>query len=251
MVEVEPTQTVRVENRSFIEKYGTPLAIALGLLLIVGGITLGIRTNREANKELADYNPVYLTPESSTNSPVVSPSAAVTPSESQVVVAEVTPSPIPTKTTTKKSIPKVAGTATSKVAPVIKSSPLPAYTPTQSQLSDYQPVVPLSDYQPQFSAPSPEAKQTISVTITVGDSRYSVEVSPGSTILQSMQSARSQGLNFTTKSFTGLGEMVTEINGQSQTNSQYWTFTVNGAFSQSGISSRTLNAGDVINWTLS
>ena len=75
------------------------------------------------------------------------------------------------------------------------------------------------------------------------------ELKESQTVWGIMQTLRLQGLNFQSKSYQGLGEMITEIagipNGQ---NGRYWFLYVNSKKSPVGASSYQLNPGDVIEW---
>lgn len=258
----EQTTTKTVVHDKSLSRMATPLIIALGLLLVAGGIIFGLRQDKPI-VSLPDYSPKYASP-SPTPSPVASPatptpsaSPVASPSASPTVVIQPTPShkskrhtyKHPKRAKAKKSVavaPIVKGVATSK--PVASQpSPLPTFLP------EYQPVVSLPDFQPQYvqPSPSPTAKQTVTVHLSVAGRSYTTEVQPGATVLQVFQSLTSQGLSYKTKSFSGLGELVTEINGQAENGSQYWKYSLNGIFATKGVSNQTVSEGDMIVWTLS
>lgn len=53
-----------------------------------------------------------------------------------------------------------------------------------------------------------------------------------------------------TKTYSGLGEEVTSINGLVADSHHYWAFYVNGKLAQVGASSYTTNSRDTITWKL-
>jgi hypothetical protein len=222
--------------------------IGLGVLLIVGGIALGLR-NHDSSKivDLPDY---------SVETPGPSGEVSETPAESPTPTEESAsptpaspdnqPSSAPVVAKSSSQTRKVAAqpvkkiTATSTVQPV--SSSLPEYSPV------YQAVVGLPEYQPQVSSPSPTA-QTITIRLVTPGHTYTIEAYQTVTVAALMQAARSQGFSYETKQFS-FGSLVTSINGQSEGNGKYWTFTKNGDFSQLGIDAQTVSNGDVIAWSL-
>jgi hypothetical protein len=53
-----------------------------------------------------------------------------------------------------------------------------------------------------------------------------------------------------TKDYSGLGEMVTSINGKAADSKHFWAFYINGQQSQQGASSYITKANDKITWKL-
>ncbi len=53
-----------------------------------------------------------------------------------------------------------------------------------------------------------------------------------------------------TKSYKGIGELVTSIDGVKADSKHFWSFYVNGKQSQTGASSYTTKSGDKITWKL-
>ncbi len=240
------TETVVTPNRLSLG----PIAMGLGLLLILGGIALGISRNKEDVDKLPEYNAMYNGTSVPTAVQSPSPSAATNPSA--VAVVEVSPTPVNQPATNPTSIIKT----TKKVAAAVK--PLPQFTPTSAaatnpspSLPAYQPVVALPDYTPQHISPSPSPSPMTSVTLAAGGKNYSVSVRASATVYDVMQTASAQGFSFEVKDYSGLGKMVISINGVSQTGERFWTYTINGASASLGISSQTVKQGDVIVWTLS
>lgn len=261
------------------EKWLVPVAVGLGLLLIVGGIALlGLKKKQVA--QLPDYSPVFVTPQAS---PSVSPSASPTPE----------PSPTPTQmpaepenqtkggiangtvkgtTTVKKQamcatgylscndMVNASGRTTKPTSAPQQPLALPAYEPQYigSELPSYQPnsgTSQLANYQPQYEplpspSPTPTVKQTISVSLVVPGKTYALEVRKDATVLELFQTAKSQGLSYATQSYSGLGEQITQINGQSQGDGKYWLYSINGRFATKGASVQTVNENDRVTWEL-
>lgn len=223
--------------------------IGLGVLLIIGGIALGLRS-KDNGSEIVDL-PEY-TPIEASASPGQSPDATQ-PSPSE----EAQPSAAPVAS----SQPSVAQSKPAKIAykprsvakAVAKTVIAPASAPLNSPLSEYSPVyqalVALPEYSPQFSSPTPSPKITQSVRLVAPGCSYTVEITGTISVANLMQAARSQGFSYETRQYS-FGSLVTTINGQSESSGRYWTFTKNGAFSQLGIDEQTVGNGDVIVWSL-
>lgn len=80
---------------------------------------------------------------------------------------------------------------------------------------------------------------TFKVEIQAGDSAFS--------ILKRAASQNGFGLVYDTYDF---GVFVTSINGTKASNSQFWAFYYNGAFSNVGASDQKISQDDVISWKL-
>lgn len=237
----EPFVNQTVTSRR-LNRYLVPIALALGVLLIIGGITLGMNGRNRTVVSLPDFSPTLSTPE-----PTPTPTQTPTPTASPISP----PSPSPTiSSQTKKAIGSVKGAATAK--PVAQVTPLSLPSPLVSpSLPAFQPVVPLPDFQPQFSQ-SPSLAQPIGINVKVSTptAEYSVNVPANSTVLNTMQTASQAGLNFKTQEFS-FGSFITEINGQAQGDGKFWTYKLNGVFANKGVSSQTVNNGDTVSWILS
>lgn len=272
-------RTTQAPTPTTAEKYILPIAIGLGLLLIVGGIALlGLNSSNKKTANLPDYTPIYITPQigSTTPMPVASPMSSpvvAIPTETTSPSGQVATTAQSTGTTkgaqTVKAPVKSTTKAAANVAPLTKiaSPQLPVYSPN-SGLPEYTPKTEIPEYQPQYvevqnqvqaqpssntttTQPAPTAKQTITVTLSAAGQSYSVEVRKNATVLEVLQAAQSHGFQFKTEDFSGLGKKITEINGVRETTTQYWVYKINGKFAEKGISSQTINENDQIVWTLS
>lgn len=198
------------------------------MLLIIGGIIYGLRGNQNKNvANLPQYSPVHLA------------SATPSPEPSVSIPAIATASPIRTVkgTATSKPTQKKTTTATAASLPIdINETNLPIYSP----------VVSLPDYQPQTSSPTALPIEQQNVTIKVPGTSYTVIIDREVKVIDVLHQAKTSGLSFKTQSYTGLGELITEINGQSQGNNRFWTYTVNNVCVSKGISSQTVKASDSI-----
>ena len=246
----EQTTEIRKTQLTQNDRFLSPAAIGLGILLILGGIVLGLNGNK--NKQVAnlpEYSPVYVA------SPMTSPEPTPSPSPSE----EPTQAPATADTTVVTQGGTTAGavlgttavkTTTQKVAQTTTAS-LPNYVPTTSSnnsLPAYQPVVSLPNYEPQYTSPSPSPVQ--SVSLKVPGASYGVIITGEVKIIEVLNAARSHGLRFATQSYAGLGELVTEMNGQTQSDGRFWTYTVNGSCVPRGISSQTVKHGDQVQFYL-
>jgi hypothetical protein len=241
------TQTINPEpdNKTNL----APLAIGLGILLIIGGIYLGLTSRKEKIGTLPAYSPVVVTPLAKISSP--SPQLTDDSHDTGNTVAVV-----PTETgdqTTDQGVVKGTSTqkkTTNKTSTKVQiQSPLPIFTPSLP-LPEFSPVVALPDFQPQFVNPEPSVKQTDTISLVVPGTRYQVEVTKGSVVLTVLNSAKAQGLIFQSTNFGSLGELITSINGQSQSSSKFWTYTVNGTCANKGVSFQTISDGATVTFVL-
>lgn len=256
-VEKTPVQLTDLEKER--SRRLIPLAIGLGLLLIVGGIVFLSSTRNKQVVNLPDYTPDLVTPYSSTAAATPTP----TPSTSSVATIIVT-SPTPQVAGTQTSGPTNTSRQTSKTSgqTKTKSSPLPQYTP-QSELANYQPnSEPLPDYTPNSSLPeyqpqysgsdtnSNDNNITVSMKITSKNNTvktYDLTVNKDATVYEVMQAAQSKGLAFTSTYNTTFGsEQIQYINGDGPN----WIYCINSMTNcpNRGVSVIKVQAGDQILW---
>lgn len=84
-------------------------------------------------------------------------------------------------------------------------------------------------------------------TTTPQATSYKLQVTGTSTVYELMLNSQ---LNFKSKTFSGLGEFVEEINGlknDAQTG-KYWIYYINGESAKLGISQQTVKPNDIITW---
>lgn len=55
-------------------------------------------------------------------------------------------------------------------------------------------------------------------------------------------------INFTEKTYTGMGKFIDSINGINGNGAESWIYYVNGIEAQVGVSNYKINKGDVISW---
>jgi len=82
---------------------------------------------------------------------------------------------------------------------------------------------------------------------------YELLVTNSSTVLEAMRLASADSKKpflFKTKTFSGLGEFVEEINGlkNNPQENKYWIYYLNGKSAKLGISTQVVKPGDVIEW---
>jgi len=103
--------------------------------------------------------------------------------------------------------------------------------------------------QPVRSAPLPPAPAPANASITVGDTLYPIVVPPSETVLSAMRTlALTTDFTFSGRDYSSLGFFVESINGKKQAGGYVWIFYMNGEKSSLGISSATLDPGDVVEW---
>lgn len=102
-------------------------------------------------------------------------------------------------------------------------------------------VTQINDLQRQVSSLQASAEQT-----NIRENGVSYRGVNGQTALAILK----QNYKVTTKTYSGMGEFVTAINGVSPSDSQYWAFYVNGKLAEVGAGSYTTKTGDKIEWKL-
>lgn len=80
-----------------------------------------------------------------------------------------------------------------------------------------------------------------------GFTNYQLLVTTTSTALEAMKTS---GIDFKTKTFSGLGEFVEEIGGlkNDPQEGKYWIYFINGETAKLGISTQIVMPGDLIEW---
>ncbi len=97
---------------------------------------------------------------------------------------------------------------------------------------------------PEATAPS----AAFPLTLIVGDKKYDVSIPRGASVLDAMQTARSQGLEFSGTEYPSLGFFVESLNGKASARGSYWFLYVNDASSETGASQTILKPGDTVEW---
>lgn len=240
---------------SQLNKLAPLISLILGLLLVTGGIVYGLREEAKTKPTLValpDYlpNKEPATEGSSsalgTEQKPASPLESAKPSTNSQPAGQPTGQPVEKLTKTAivapQSLPKPKVVKLpQKPNPAVQST-LPKQAET-SLLPEYQPTVVLADYQPQYI-------ETIKVSLEVaGGPSYTVNVAPNSTVLAMMNELKKQGFNFKTQSFS-FGEQIIEINGQGQSEGNYWLYALNGQCAKLGVSQQTLKEGDRVTFAL-
>ncbi|MBI5254475.1 DUF4430 domain-containing protein [Candidatus Falkowbacteria bacterium] len=90
-------------------------------------------------------------------------------------------------------------------------------------------------------------KQLNNGTIEQSITNYQLLTATTSTVYDAMKGSQ---LNFKTKTFSGLGEFVEEINGlkNDPQSGKYWMYYINGETAKLGISTQIVKPGDLIEW---
>jgi transcriptional regulator len=95
--------------------------------------------------------------------------------------------------------------------------------------------------------------KNIKISLAVSDKKYNTEIKEGSSLFELMEKIKEESVegkifDFKYKETSGLGNFVTEINGEKGTPGRYWIYYVNGRLGSVGVSNYILKNGDIINW---
>jgi hypothetical protein len=99
-----------------------------------------------------------------------------------------------------------------------------------------------------------EEKRQIEIPLQVvspnGVEQYTVTIEAGGTVEDAMRAAKSQGLSYNAKGYTGIGAYVKTINGldEDRRGGFYWIYYLNGSRATAGITIQTLKKGDTLKW---
>jgi len=106
--------------------------------------------------------------------------------------------------------------------------------------------------------PEMEIQDGLPVAIRVGletlptSSRiYTATVTKGSNVLDLMENLRdTQGFEFTTQEFEGLGMFVDTVDGVQPSDNKYWVYYVNEESATVGVEDYILEEDDMVRWAL-
>ena len=102
-------------------------------------------------------------------------------------------------------------------------------------------------------ATTEEAPELIGVQFVVEHATSTYYIPKGSTVLNLMlQASSSKAVIFTSKEYSGLGTLITSINGKVSNqgrNDLFWIYSVNGKKATVGVSQYVLHAGDIVSWS--
>lgn len=83
----------------------------------------------------------------------------------------------------------------------------------------------------------------------VNDLEYTYTEEDKISVYDFMDQLRADGkINFTEKTYTGLGKFIVSINGIVANGEQNWIYYVNGKKAEIGVSNYKINPGDVVSW---
>ena len=78
---------------------------------------------------------------------------------------------------------------------------------------------------------------------------YTLDILYPITVENFMNELKENGnIDYTYKTYTGMGKLIDSINGKKNEGGEYWTYYVNGEEAIVGISNYLLNPGDVVSW---
>lgn len=100
---------------------------------------------------------------------------------------------------------------------------------------------------------SPEAKiEKVSYEkgyLEIEGVRYESEIINNDSVYSFMKRLKNDGkINFTEKTYTGMGKFIDELNGIKGNGEKNWIYYVNGEKAKIGVSVYKLKSGDVVSW---
>ena len=102
-------------------------------------------------------------------------------------------------------------------------------------------------------ATTEEAPELIGVQFVVEHATSTYYIPKGSTVLNLMlQASSSKAVIFTSKEYSGLGTLITSINGKISNQNRsdlFWIYSVNGKKATVGVSGYVLHEGDIVSWS--
>ncbi len=91
----------------------------------------------------------------------------------------------------------------------------------------------------------------IKYLLLVEGNKYEAYITDGSTAFEAMDSLSKENKNFSFKytEHSGMGNFITEINGEKGTPGKYWIYYINDEKPGVGVSKYVLKDGDIIKWS--
>lgn len=94
-----------------------------------------------------------------------------------------------------------------------------------------------------------KSEDLVSISLAVEGETYTTDIQTGSSVMEVMQKiAGETSLEFETRTFSGIGELVRSINGKADADGFYWFLYVNGKSAEIGASQYMLQDEDQIEW---
>lgn len=150
------------------------------------------------------------------------------------------------------------GTTTSEVAGISTTSlklSLPAEKENQRAHSVLGVVSSLATttQTPLVTSIALDGKEMMTVTLTVDGKKFVHKLPKGSSVASLLTLAQTSGeMSYVGKEYSGLGMLITEINGianNQDNNNLYWIYSVNGQKATKGVSVYALTSGDTVSWS--
>jgi hypothetical protein len=127
-------------------------------------------------------------------------------------------------------------TQSKKNTEYIPPRPPPSTTESVASLRDTEPSTTTSPILP-------------TATVTIEGIQFETPVKEGENIFDAMNTLKTTGkIDFTTREYLGMGQMILSINGKSSNGDMTWIFYVNGKKSNVGVSAVRISPGDIIEW---
>ena len=108
----------------------------------------------------------------------------------------------------------------------------------------------ISFYRNTPNSPSPIVKgESKEKSQLIQDLNLTNEIVGETNVYDFMDNLRNEGkINFTDKTYTGMGKFIDSINGVRGDGTQNWIYYVNGKKAEIGVSNYKINKGDIVSW---
>lgn len=97
--------------------------------------------------------------------------------------------------------------------------------------------------------PISENIESFKTILEINGTRYEDEIKGEISVYDFMNKLRNEGkINFTEKTYAGMGKLIEEINGLKNNGDKYWIYYVNDIEMQVGVSNYKIKKGDIVSF---
>lgn len=130
-------------------------------------------------------------------------------------------------------------------------APAPMATSTPVEVDAEEPDATSVLVRAESTSVSVSAEVNGTATLIVDGTTYQLTAPEGATLKDAMDRLQMEStFTYSFRNYSGLGALVTAINGRASTGDMVWILYVNGEKSSVGISAMRIRSGDVIEWKL-
>jgi hypothetical protein len=91
--------------------------------------------------------------------------------------------------------------------------------------------------------------ETVITVLEINGVKYESTVESQESVYDFMAQLQNEGkINFKSKTYTGMGKFIDELNGIRGNGDKYWIYYVNNKKARIGVSNYKINPGDVVSW---